>query len=145
MFDWLKPKGQQAKRPRTLTTAADVVEVLGQYGELLEKYPSAFVDETWLPVPKDQMRLAFKAALKFAPNEQMREWVKIGWTLLHWFQPGIGPTPLEGKPPKDPRSKDPRDILAMAQFERYVELLRTSQVEMERDNAEMDAFIRNNL
>jgi hypothetical protein len=142
MFDWLKPKG--TNKPRKLTTAADVMDVLGKYGELLEKYPSAFVDETWLPVPKDQMRLAFKAALKFAPNEQMRELVKVGWVYLHWFQPGIGPTPLVGKPPKDPRSKDSRDIQAMAQFERYVELLKTSEVEMQRDNAEMEAFIRVN-
>ncbi len=140
MFEWFRPKGQPAatKKPRTLTTAADVMDILAQYGELLEKYPTAFVDESWLPVPKDQMRLAFKAALKFAPNDEMREVVKVGWTFLSMFQPGVGPTPVDGKPPKDPRDKK-----AFAQFERYAEFLTKSQVEMERDAAEMEAFIRN--
>jgi hypothetical protein len=136
MFDWFKPKG--TNKPKTLT-AADVGEVIEQYGELFEKYPRAYMDETWLPVPKDQMRLAFKVAWKLAPNAELRNWVEVGWTMLHMFQPGVGQTPVDCK-----ASKDPRDKQALAQLERYLELANASKAEGERDVAEIDEFIRSN-
>lgn len=53
MFKWLK--GQHQGK---LTT----FDIMEKYGALIEKHPGAYMDETWLPVDKDQMRAAFKAA-----------------------------------------------------------------------------------
>jgi hypothetical protein len=68
MFDWFKKLPQA---PNALTRA-DVPDILEKYGALMEKHPTAYMDETWLPVSKAQMRSVFKAAWKMAPDSTLR-------------------------------------------------------------------------
>jgi hypothetical protein len=137
MVKWLK--GRRASANTSIPpTAADVVKIIQQYGALLEKNPTAYMDETWLPVPKDQMRLVFKAAWKIAPTAELRNHVEVGWTLLSMFQPDVGQIPIDGAVPPD---ASPQSI---AQLGRFVELGKRAQAEAEKDLAEMRAFIRNN-
>jgi hypothetical protein len=138
MFKWLKGRQAIASAPAKLTTT-DVPKIMQQYGALLEKYPTAYVDETWLPVPKEQMRLVFKAAWKMAPTAQLRNYVEVGWTCLSMFQPGVGKTPVDGAVPSD---ASPQSL--MAQLSRFVEFGKRAQAEAERDLIEMRAFVRHN-
>ena len=132
MFGWFK--SSKPKKPRDLTVA-DIGDILAKYGELLEKHPTAFMDESWLPVPKDEMRRVFKAAWKIAPTSEMRDYVEIGWTLLSMFQPGVGAVPLDAAMPRDvsPESIKP--------LERFVELSKAAQAESDRDLKEKREFI----
>jgi hypothetical protein len=135
MFKWLK-KGP-AETPTKLTTA-DLPRIMQQYQTLLEKYPTAFIDEEWLPVPKDEMRLVFKAAWKMAPNAELRNYVEVGWSLLSMFQPGVGQTPVDCATPRD---ASPQSI---AQLDRFVELGKIAQAEAEKEVVAMRALIRGN-
>jgi hypothetical protein len=116
MFRWFRAK----RRPRELTfeVIADIVE---RYGVLLERYPTAYVDERLLPVRKDEVRSALKASWKMAQNSQLRSAIEIGWTSLHRFQPNVGPKPIDADP-------DSPDML-----NRFVEISKVSQQEMDRD------------
>jgi hypothetical protein len=137
MFKWLGGRRASANASTALTDA-DIVRIIQQYGALLVKYPTAYMDETWLPVPKDQMRLVFKAAWKIAPNAELRNHIEAGWTLLSMFQPDVGQIPVDGAVPPD---ASPQSI---AQLSRFVELGKLAQAEAETDLVEMRAFIRNN-
>ena len=76
-------------------SAPEVSRIIATYGELLEKYPAAYMDESWLPVSKKQMRRVFKEAWKLAPTAEMRNYVEVAWPLLSMFQPGIGRIPVD--------------------------------------------------
>jgi hypothetical protein len=137
MFGWFKPS--RPKKPRDLTVG-DVADIISRYGELLEKYPTAYMDESWLPVPKEQMRLVFKAAWKIAPTAEMRNYVEVGWTLLSMFQPGVGPVPVDAATPKD---ASPSDITKM--LGKYLKIADAAKPESERDYREMREFTRANV
>lgn len=123
-----------SKKPKT--AMVDVEETIARYGELIEKYPASYIDETWLPASKDQMRVAFKAVWQSAP--ELRNSVEVGWALLHIFQPGVGQMPICPTAPKDPRDKQ-----GMARLERYLALDKKAETERKSDAAEMKAFIGN--
>jgi len=132
MFGWFK--SSKPKKPRDLTVA-EIGDILGKYGELIEKHPTAFMDESWLPVPKDEMRRVFKVAWKISPTPEMRNHVEVGWTLLSMFQPGVGPVAVDAAVPSDASPESIRTL------ERFVELSKAAQAESERDLKEKRDFI----
>lgn len=134
MLGWFK--GKSAK-PAELTTDA-IVDILEKYGKLLERHPTAFMDESWLPLPKDQMRQVFKAAWKMAPNEELRNYIEIGWASLSMFQPGVGPAPVDAVVPDDISSK------SMKTLDRFVELGKRAQAESDHQLQEMRELTRAN-
>jgi hypothetical protein len=126
LFGWLRSK---SSNPRELTF--DVIAgIMEKYGALLERYPTAYVDESWLPVPKDEMRRALQAAWKMAP--ELQNAIEIGWTSLHRFQPNIGRTPID------------TNTDAPATLNHFVEISEAAQPEMDRDFAELTKFKRVN-
>jgi hypothetical protein len=136
MFGWFKPS--RPKKSCDLTVG-DVADIISRYGELLEKYPTAYMDESWLPVPKEQMRLVFKAAWKIAPTEEMRNYVEVGWTLLSMFQPDVGAVPVDAATPKN---ASPNDVVTM--LGKYLKIADAAKPESERDYREMREFTRAN-
>lgn len=64
---WVLSSKERARTTSITLTTSDVPRIMQEYSGLLEKYPTAYMDEKWLPVPKDQMRLVLKAAWKMAP------------------------------------------------------------------------------
>jgi hypothetical protein len=124
--------------PLSELTTADVPRILQKYGELIEKYPTAYVDETLLPVSKHQMKMVLKAAWKMAPNEQLRNHVEVGWTLLSMFQPNIGEVPIDCKISPNLLPED------MAQLDRFLQIGKVAQAESEKDREELQEFIRKN-
>jgi hypothetical protein len=126
VFGWFSLK--QGKPPElTFDVIADIME---KYGVLLEKHPTAYVDESLLPVPKNEMRRALQAARKIAP--ELRNAIEIGWTSLHRFQPNIGRTPIDANPGSP------------TMLNRFVEISKVGEPEMHRDFEEMDAFKKAN-
>jgi hypothetical protein len=125
MFGWLRKPAKSHKL--TFDVIAGIME---KYGALLEKYPTAYVDESRLPVPKDEMRRALQSAWKIAP--QLRNAIEIGWTSLHRFQPNIGRTPVEAN----------ADSPAM--LKRFVEISKIARPEMDSDFEALQSFKRTN-
>jgi hypothetical protein len=76
------------------------------------------------------MRHALQAAWKMAP--QLRNAIEIGWTSLHRFQPNVGRTPIDANP----------DVPSM--LNRFVEISKVAEPEMNRDFEELTAFKRAN-
>jgi hypothetical protein len=91
MFGWLKRKNRQTD---TATFVKKVPNVLTQYGQLLEDYPSAYMDETWLPLDKASMKRVLKAGWILAADDEGRKWIESAWTSLSLFQPGVGSSPV---------------------------------------------------
>src|SRR5271155_2123437 len=94
MFGWF---GSKQNKPRELSFDV-IADILGKYGALLEKYPTAYVDEIWLPAPKDEMRRVFRTAWRTVPNLQLRNSIEVGWASLSKFQPNVGPVPVDADP-----------------------------------------------
>lgn len=117
--------------------ASYVSRIIAEYGELLEKYPAAYLDESWLPVSKKKMRLVFKAAWKIAPTAEMRNYVEVVWPLLSMFQPGIGPIPVDAAE----RDGTPESLKMLHE---YLKLCERTKTESDRDYAEMREFTRTN-
>jgi len=118
-------------------TPAEMASVLEKYQALIEKYPISYMDETWLPLPKDQMRVVFKRVWKIAPTAEMRNYVEVAWIKLSMFQKGIGPTPVNG----GVRGHSPE---SMRIIDRYLQLSNASKPESDRDFREMREFTRAN-
>jgi 5-carboxymethyl-2-hydroxymuconate isomerase len=135
MLGWLK---SSILRRSPELKASDVSRIIADYGELLEKYPAAYMDESWLPVPKKKMRVVFKAAWKMAPTAEMRNYVEVAWTLLSMFQPGVGRIPVDAAE----RDGTPESLKMLHE---YLKLSERSKAESDRDYAEMREFTRANV
>ena len=119
-------------------SAPEVSRIIATYGELLEKYPAAYMDESWLPVSKKQMRRVFKEAWKLAPTAEMRNYVEVAWPLLSMFQPGIGRIPVDA----GERDGTPESLKMLHE---YLKLSERAKAESDRDYADMREFIRANV
>ena len=118
--------------------APEVSRIIATYGELLEKHPAAYMDESWLPVSKKQMRRVFKEAWKLAPTAEMRNYVEVAWPLLSMFQPGIGRIPVDA----GERGGTPESLKMLHE---YLKLSERAKAESDRDYADMREFIRANV
>ena len=94
MLGWLKRRPDPSK-PEVTEFLKQMPLILGQYGGLLDKYPMAFIDETWLPVNKLTMKAVFKMAWLMYPEPRHRGAVERAWMSLSYFQPGIGDAPID--------------------------------------------------
>src|SRR5260370_14361055 len=92
MFSWIKDRRNRAAEAHFIES---VPRVLAEYGKLLEKFPAAYIDEARLPLKKLGMKRALKIGWKLAKDDEQREWIKIGWTLLSQFQKGVGSKPID--------------------------------------------------
>jgi hypothetical protein len=135
MLAWLK--SFMLRRYRE-PNASDVSKIIAKYGELLEKHPAAYMDESWLPASKEKMRLAFRAAWKIAPTAEMRSYVEVVWPLLSMFQPGIGSIPVDAAE----RDGTPESLKMLNE---YLKLCERTKAESDRDYAEMNEFVRANF
>jgi hypothetical protein len=131
MLGWLKSILRLSPKPNP----SEVARIIAKYGELLEKYPAAYMDESWLPLPKKQMRLVFKAAWTIAPTAEMRHYVEVAWPMLSMFQPGVGPVPVDAAE----RDGTPESLRML---DEYLKLSERTKAESDRDYAEMRGFTR---
>jgi hypothetical protein len=134
MLRWLRSTLGLTPKPNP----SEVASIVAKYGELLEKYPAAYMDESWLPLPKKQMRLVFKAAWTIAPTAEMRHYVEVAWPMLSMFQPGIGPVPVDAAE----RDGTPESLRMLNE---YLKLSEQTKAESDRDYAEMREFTRTHV
>jgi hypothetical protein len=136
MFEWFKERRERAHIDRA---ARNVPAILSRYSELLEKHPTAYMDETWLPVSKAEMKTILKVALMSAKDDDRREVIKICWTLLSKFQQGIGNIPIDCTVPGNSSYEEGDRIM-----EPYLQIAKIAQAEDEANRTEMLKFIRQN-
>jgi hypothetical protein len=134
VLSWLKKRRNfdAAKK-----TAMGAQIAINRMGELIEAYPGAVIDETWLPVPKADMKTALKIGWITAPNEKERELMRVGYSLLASFQPGVGEKPISPKLPENPSPEDAIKILGP-----YLEFSPRVEAEMVANGKEFDAFVK---
>ena len=134
MLSWFKKRRDADKAKKTVMGAQLAI---GRLGELIERYPSAVMDEKWLPLPKADMKTALKVGWITAQNEQERELMRAGWSLLASFQPGVGEKPISPKLPENPSPEDAIKILGP-----YLELSPRVETETVANGKEFDAFVK---
>jgi hypothetical protein len=132
-FGWFKKKTSGYGDTAAFVRAVPIIITL--YAELLEKYPIAFIDETWLPVDKSSMKSAFKAAWILANDDDGREWIQDAWISLSMFQPGIGHVPVMCETLDGIVNED------MNILNGWLLLSRIGQAEEETNKAEIRAFV----
>lgn len=76
-----------------------IEEIVSAYGSLIEKYSTAFVDASTLPVPKRELKEALRKVWEKYPEK--RSAIEVAYVHLANFQEGVGPEPIEGKLPTD--------------------------------------------
>jgi hypothetical protein len=133
------------RKNRGIENSSEAVpEILGCYGELIlncyreliEKYPMAYLDESWLPANKPEMKQILKIGWLLAKDHQQRKSIEAGWAFLSRFQKGVGNVPADANVPV-PVTRDSR-----AQSDRYLMLAKYSEAEMHVDLQEMRQFIQ---
>jgi hypothetical protein len=95
MFGWL------TRKTRRETLKRKMPRILHAYTALNATYPEKIMDTSWLPADKQTMIEIFKIAWLQANSSETRNWIETGWTLLGWFQDGVGDIPIDVRTPKD--------------------------------------------
>ena len=80
------------------------------FGVLMERYPTAILDTSKLPLPKADMRRVFMDAWLAQTDEKMRTFLEIAYVHLSQFQDGVGDSSLDCKVPSD---ADPKKKMAV--------------------------------
>jgi hypothetical protein len=78
---------------------ADALRILYEYSKLQADFPGCIMDTSWLPASKQRIKEALKLLWQCAENQEGRDWAEIGFSLLGWFQDGVGQTPITVKKP----------------------------------------------
>jgi hypothetical protein len=134
--EWLEKRRKRIQAERFAKMAG---EALGRLGQLMEKYPGSFIDETWLPKSKDAMKGLLMAAIATARTQAHREVYEVGWLSLANFQPNIGDTPIS-MPVFPARLADVTPEFKKA-LEQWQEVANRVQAEGERCMAEMRTYV----
>jgi hypothetical protein len=90
------------------------VGLLGALGELMERYPTALLDSSRLPAPKQVLKTVIKNAWKREPS--LRNQLECAYVHLSHFQDGIGDAVLDCNLPDVERGPDAApDLQALQQ------------------------------
>jgi hypothetical protein len=85
------------------------------FGVLMERYPTAILDTSKLPLPKADMKCLFTRAWLTQTDEKVRDFLEIAYVHLSQFQDGVGDKPIDCILPSD---SDP--AMRMASLEPYL-------------------------
>jgi len=114
--------------------ARNIPRILARYGDLIEKYPTSYVDETVLPLDKSGMKTVLRIALDSEIDHNRIAWLRTAWILLSRFQPDIGSLPLSLETPEKPTEAD------NAKMDRYFAVAKKAAADAEDDLRELRAF-----
>jgi hypothetical protein len=107
------------------------------FGVLMERFPTAILDTSKLPLPKADMRRVFADAWLSQTDEKMRTFLEIAYVHLSQFQDGVGDTPIDCKLPSDADLKK-----KMAVLDPYLRFSSAVTQEAETLRMEFDEFKR---
>src|SRR5437660_6060230 len=71
------------------------------FGVMMERYPTAILDTSKLPLPKADMRRVFMDTWLAQTDEKMRTFLEIAYIHLSQFQDGVGDSPIDCKVQSD--------------------------------------------
>jgi hypothetical protein len=129
MFGWNKKSKTLNEKEKNQAIVNGAREAVASLGDLMEQFPTAFLDTSKLPLPKADMKTALKIVWITAPNDQMRNHVEVGFVLLSHFQDGIGDKPLKLQLPDVADLKKDADK-HLAVMDRWLLVEKKSQAEM---------------
>jgi hypothetical protein len=105
------------------------------FGVLMERYPTAILDTSKLPLPKADMRRVFMDAWLAQTDEKTRTFLEIAFVHLSQFQDDVGDISIDSKLPSD---ADPRQKSAV--LEPYLRFSGAVAKEAEFLRAEFEDF-----
>jgi len=114
-----------------------VPESIETFGLLMERYPTAILDTSKLPLPKADMRRVFMDTWLAQTDEKMRTFLEIAYIHLSQFQDGVGDSPIDCKVPSD---ADPKKKMAV--LEPYIRFSSAVTEEAESLRTEFEEFKR---
>src|SRR6266550_7303605 len=107
------------------------------FGVLMERYPTAILDTSKLPLPKADMRRVFMDEWLAQTDEKTRTFLEIAYIHLSQFQDGVGDKPIDCTMPSD---ADPKKKIAV--LEPYLRFSSAVTDEAESLRAEFEEFKR---
>jgi hypothetical protein len=107
------------------------------FGVMMERYPTAILDTSKLPLPKADMRRVFMDTWLAQTDEKMRTFLEIAYIHLSQFQDGVGDSPIDCKVPSD---ADPKKKMAV--LEPYIRFSSAVTEEAESLRIEFEEFKR---
>jgi hypothetical protein len=131
MFGWGRPK---SNRPSSDLTPDAMRDAIVRYGSIMERHGTAVLDVSLLPLPKPQMKQAFRIAWGDA-DTFMKNAIEEAYVFLACFQEGVGDKPIDCRLPSGTvPEKD------MAVLEPWLRWSKTVQSEMEMLATELREF-----
>lgn len=131
VFQLLRDPARPDRRPGT------ELEVIGGFGALMERYPTAILDTSELPLPKSEMKRVFRRAWRKTTDERLRNFLQIAFVHLNEFQDGVGDLPIDCTLPPNP---DPTKTLRI--LDPYLRFAPAMTKEAESLRAEFADFER---
>jgi len=107
------------------------------FGVLMERYPTAILDTSKLPLPKADMRRVFMDEWLAQTDEKTRTFLEIAYIHLSQFQDGVGDKPIDCTLPSD---ADPKRKIAI--LEPYLRFSSAVTEEAESLRIEFEEFKR---
>lgn len=92
------------------TEATSPWEVLPRLRDLMQRFPFAICDVSFLPLSKPDMKIALKLAWDLAASDRQRAAIEAGFLSLSQFQAGVGDQPIDGD---FPPAADPVETAAL--------------------------------
>lgn len=136
MLSWFKREQGSVDNTKEIIDGAMLA--LNRLGELIEKHPGCYIDECWLPLPKPDMKTALKILwVASRSNIEVRTTVEMAWSLLSFFQPGVGNTPIA--PAISPGSS-PEEVAT--RLGPYLQISKLWETEMQSNKIEFAEFVR---
>jgi len=86
VFKWLRKKKEKT-----------VLDVIGEYGAVLEKYSTGILDISMLPLPKSQMKQVLNGLYAKEKRTDFQKYLENGFLYLSQFQEGVGDKPIDAK------------------------------------------------
>jgi hypothetical protein len=154
LIAWITPgmrESQAKNKPRTsaIPIEKSSAELVGALGELMEQYPTAFLDSSRLPAPKKKMKTAIMDVWK--RERSLRGQLTHAYMYLSHFQDGIGDVVLDckipavrvgadGAPDPDSLRQQAREIVGSENLQKWIMWSKVSIAEAEILSQEWRAF-----
>ena len=133
-LSWLRKSLERRTPGRETNIPGESIEA---FGVLMERYPTAILDTSKLPLPKSDMKGLFTNAWLAQTDEKVRNFLEIAYVHLSQFQDGVGDNPIDCSLPSE---RDP--AIRMAILEPYLRFSGAVTKEAETLRAEFEDFKR---
>jgi hypothetical protein len=110
-------------------------ESIEAFGVLIERYPTAILDTSKLPLPKADMKGLLTHAWLAQTDEKIRDFLELAYVHLSQFQDGVGDNPIDCSFPSE---RDP--AMTRAILEPYLRFSGAVTKEAETLRAEFEDF-----